>query len=156
MQAAPDRARRVRYTAFSALAALVADIAASCLFTVETGQFAVVTQFGNPLRIVKTAGLHIKYPYPVQSVTKFDGRLFLLVPPPSEFLTLGKKNVVASAFILWRIAELQRFMQTVFDKNGAESRLSDRLFAELGAARGAAPLAACVSTAPGEYRAEAI
>jgi membrane protease subunit HflC len=153
---APDRTRRVKSAAFLALAALAAGLAAICLFTVEAGQFAVVTQFGNPVRVVKTAGLHIKYPYPVQSVTKFDGRLFLLVSPPSEFLTLGKKNVVASAFILWRIAEPQRFMQTVFDKNGAESRLSDLLFAELGAALGAAPLAAFVSTAPGQYRAEAI
>jgi membrane protease subunit HflC len=47
-------------------------------------------------------------------------------------------------------------MQTVFDRSGAESRLADLLFAELGAALGAAPLAAFVSTVPGEYRAEGI
>src|SRR5207247_2363016 len=39
---------------------------------------------------------------------------------------------------------------------GAESRLGDILFAELGAALGGAPFSAFVSTAPGGYRAEAI
>ena len=47
-------------------------------------------------------------------------------------------------------------MQTVFDRVGAESRLADILFSELGAALGGAPFPAFVSTAPGEYRAEAV
>src|SRR5439155_5247716 len=85
-----------------------------------------------------------------------DRRLFVLVPPPREFLTLGKKSIVASGFIVWRIADPRRFMQTVFDRSGAESRLGDILFAELGAALGGAPFSAFVSTAPGEYRAEEV
>jgi membrane protease subunit HflC len=153
---ATGRTRRLRYAALIALVVLAAGIASICLFTVEAGEVAVVTQFGNPVRVVKTPGLHVKYPSPIQSITRFDSRLFLLVAPPSEFLTSGKKNVVASGFILWRIADAQKFMQTVFDRNGAESRLRDILFAELGAALGGAPFSAFVSTVPGEYRAEAI
>jgi modulator of FtsH protease HflC len=156
VQTATGRRRRVRYAALIALVAFAAGTASICLFTVEAGEFAVVTQFGNPLRVVKTPGLHVKYPFPIQSVTRFDSRLFLLVAPPSEFLTSGKKNVVASGFILWRIAEPRKFMQTVFDRLGAESRLRDILFAELGAALGGAPFSAFVSTVPGEYHAEAI
>jgi membrane protease subunit HflC len=153
---ATGRTRRIRYAALIALVALAAGTTSICLFTVGMGEVAVVTQFGNPVRVVKTPGLHVKYPSPIQSITTFDSRLFLLIAPPSEFLTSGKKNVVASGFILWRIAEPQKFMQTVFDRNGAESRLRDILFAELGAALGGAPFRAFVSTVPGEYRAEAI
>jgi modulator of FtsH protease HflC len=156
VQMATGRTRRIRYAALIALVALAAGTISICLFTVGMGEVAVVTQFGNPVRVVKTPGLHVKYPSPIQSITTFDSRLFLLVAPPSEFLTSGKKNVVASGFILWRIAEPQKFMQTVFDRNGAESRLRDILFAELGAALGGAPFRAFVSTVPGEYRAEAI
>src|SRR5947209_11834170 len=47
-------------------------------------------------------------------------------------------------------------MRTVVDRVGAESRLGDILFAELGGALGGAPFTAFVSTAPGEYRAEAL
>lgn len=124
------------------------------LFSVDTGEFAVVTQFGNPVRVITTPGLKLKYPAPIQSVSRFDRRLSILVPPSREFLTLGKRSVAASGFVLWRIHDPRKFMQTVFDKTGAESRLSDILFAELGAALGGAPLSAFVSTAPGEYRAE--
>jgi membrane protease subunit HflC len=116
----------------------------------------VVTQFGDPVRVVTTPGLHVKLPYPFQNVTRFDSRLFVLAPPPTEFLTMAKRNVVASGFILWRIADPRKFLQTVFDRSGAESRLTDILFAELGAAFGSAPLSAFVSTTPGEYRAEDI
>jgi len=153
---APEARPSVKLLALAALVALTLGGAALSVFTVAADQVAVVTQFGNPVRVVTTPGLHLKYPYPAQSVTAFDRRLFVLVPPPSEFLTLGKRNVVASGVIVWRIKDARRFMQTVFDRSGAESRLSDVLFAELGAALGRAPLGAFVSVVPGEYRAEAI
>lgn len=137
-----------------ALAAFALVLVRLCFFTVDASEYAVVTEFGDPVQVIKTPGLNFKYPY--QSVTKFDNRLFILVPPLSEFLTREKTNVVASSAILWRIADPKKFLQTVFDKNGAESRLSDILFAQLGAALGRTPLAAFVSINPGEYQAEAI
>jgi membrane protease subunit HflC len=137
-------------------AVLVAGLGGLSLFVVRVGELAVVTQFGRPVRVVRDPGLYVKAPYPFQSVTTYDGRLFALVPAPREFLTLGKRTVVASGVILWRIADPRQFMQTVFDRTGAESRLGDILFAELGGALGGAPFSAFVSTAPGEYRAEDI
>jgi membrane protease subunit HflC len=139
-----------------AAGALVGGLAALSLFVVRSGELAVITQFGKPVRVLREPGLYMKVPYPLQSVTSFDGRLFALVPPPREFLTLGKRTVVASGVILWRIADPRQFMQTVFDRIGAESRLGDILFAELGGALGGAPFSAFVSMAPGEYRAEDI
>ena len=138
------------------LAVVGLGLAALCLFTVGERQFVVVTQFGRPVRVEATPGLKLKLPAPFQTVTRFDRRLFALVPAPREFLTLGKQSVVATGAILWRVHDPEKFMQTVFDRVGAESRLGDILFAELGAALGGAPLAAFVSTAPGEYRAEAV
>jgi len=138
------------------LAILGLGFASLCLFTVGEGEFAVVAQFGRPVRVEPTPGLKLKLPAPFQTVTRFDRRLFALIPSPREFLTLGKQNVVATGFILWRVHDPEKFMQTVFDRVGAESRLSDILFAELGAALGGAPFAAFVSTVPGEYRAEAV
>src|ERR1700730_5026230 len=148
--------RGVKFLAILGLGALLVGLASMCLFTVSEGEFAVVTQFGRPVRVESTPGLKLKLPAPLQTVTRFDRRLFAIVPSPREFLTLGKQNVLATGFILWRIHDPEKFMQTVFDRVGAESRLGDILFAELGAALGGAPLAAFVSTAPGEYRAEAV
>src|SRR6266705_3412172 len=138
------------------LAILGLGFASLCLFTVGEREFAVVAQFGRPVRVESTPGLKFKLPAPFQTVTRFDRRLFALIPSPREFLTLGKQNVVATGLILWRVHDPEKFMQTVFDRVGAESRLSDILFAELGAALGGAPFAAFVSTVPGAYRAEAV
>lgn len=136
------------------LAACVALLGMLCLFTVNASEYAVVMAFGDPVRVIKTPGLQVKYPY--QNVTKLDNRLFVLVPSLSEFLTLEKTNVVASSALLWRIADPKKFLQTVFDRNGAASRLNDILFAELGAAIGRNPLTAFVSTEPDTYQTEAI
>jgi modulator of FtsH protease HflC len=153
MVAAFSIARGVK---FLAILGVGVGLAALCLFTVGEGEYAVVTQFGRPVRVESTPGLKLKLPAPFQTVTRFDRRLFVLVPSPREFLTLGKQNVVATGFILWRVHDPEKFMQTVFDRVGAESRLGDILFAELGAALGGAPFAAFVSTVPGEYRAETV
>jgi modulator of FtsH protease HflC len=125
-----------------------------CFFTVDSAEYAVVTQFGRPVQVVTEPGLGVKLPY--QSVNKFDNRLFVYAPPVSEFLTLEKTAVVASGAILWRIAAPRKFFETVFDRVGAEARLSDILFAELGAAIGRSPLEAFVSTQQGAYRADAV
>src|SRR5215510_15930811 len=148
--------RFARGVKFLAILGVGVGLAALCLFTVGEGEYAVVTQFGRPVRVESTPGLKLKLPAPFQAVTRFDRRLFVLVPSPREFLTLGKQNVVATGFILWRVHDPEKFMQTVFDRVGAESRLGDILFAELGAALGGAPFAAFVSTVPGEYRAETV
>ena len=148
--------RFARGVKFLAILGVGVGLVALCLFTVGEGEYAVVTQFGRPVRVESTPGLKLKLPAPFQAVTRFDRRLFVLVPSPREFLTLGKQNVVATGFILWRVHDPEKFMQTVFDRAGAESRLGDILFAELGAALGGAPFAAFVSTVPGEYRAETV
>ena len=96
-----------------------------CFFSVDTAEYAVVTQFGRPVQVITEPGLGVKLPY--QSVNKFDNRLFVYAPPPSEFLTLEKTAVAASGVILWRIAEPRKFFETVFDRVGAEARLSDIL-----------------------------
>jgi modulator of FtsH protease HflC len=63
-------------------------------------------------------------------------------------LTSEKAQVVAAGTVLWRVGSPRKYFVTVFDRSGAESRLGDVLFAELGAAIGRNPLAAFVSFDP--------
>ena len=149
-----DGKGRVRAVVLLGVAVCVTFLGSLCFFTVDASEYAVVTAFGNPIRVIKTPGLKLKHPY--HSVTRFDNRLFILVPPVGEFLTLEKTNVIAASAVLWRVADPQKFLQTVFDRSGAASRLSDILFAALGAAIGQHPLTAFVSTDPEGYRAGAI
>jgi membrane protease subunit HflC len=148
----PRRSRRVRTLLLTAGAATA--LIPLCLFTVDTAEYAVVTQFGAPVQVLREPGLGFKLPY--QNVDRFDKRLFVYAPPLSEFLTLEKTAVVASVAILWRILEPRKFFETVFDRLGAQARLSDIVFAELGAAIGSTPLDAFVSVEPGAYQADRV
>ena len=45
------------------------------VYTVDTTEYVVVTQFGNPVRVIEDAGLQIKLPDPIQSVRRLDKRV---------------------------------------------------------------------------------
>jgi membrane protease subunit HflC len=144
----------VRKLAWIAALGFVVALGRLCLFSVDSAEYDIVTDFGKPTQVITTPGLHVKYPY--QSVRTFDHRLFVYPSPASEFLTLEKTPVVAAGTVLWRVADPRKFFETVFDKTGAESRLGDIVFAELGAAVGRNPLTAFVSMGAAAYRAERI
>jgi membrane protease subunit HflC len=133
---------------------LIAAVPSLCVFTVDSADYAIVTDFGKPTQVVTVPGLGFKHP--LQSVWRFDRRLFVYASPPSEFLSIEKTPVVASGTILWRVADPKRYFETVIDRRGAESRLGDILSAELGAAIGSNRLVAFVSTDAAVYRADAI
>jgi membrane protease subunit HflC len=119
-------------------------------FTVDETQFAIVTLFGRPVRTISQAGLHVKWPW--QSLLTFEKRLLIYNPRPSEFLTRDKKNVVVDNYVCWRIADPNRFLQTVNDTTGAEMRLHDTVWAAAAAALGSTDLSALVSVHPEELK----
>ena len=82
-------------------------------YTTRETEFALITQFGRPVRTVVNAGLHVKWPF--QSILRFDRRLRVYNPPPSEFLTRDKKNLVIENYVAWRIEDPDRFVKSVGD-----------------------------------------
>ena len=132
-----------------ALAVLVAVIW-TCCFKVRESESVIVTLFGRPLRTLDTAGLAIKWPW--EGIFRFDKRVRLYDPTPSEFLTQDKKNIVVQSFVAWRIAQPQQFLVAVRDTLGAEMRLRDVLWSELSSRLGVTPLAVLLSTKPEEMK----
>ncbi len=107
---------------------------------VDVTETVVITQFGKPVRVVTDAGLVVKWPDPIQIVMRLDKRLQGLDSGLGEYLTSDKKNLVLSYFILWRIVDPMKFIQTVIGMRLAERRLSDRVNSELGVTIGTYPL----------------
>jgi len=106
------------------------------IFSVDTTEYAVITQFGNPVRTILEPGLKFKLPEPVQSIHRFDNRLQIYEAGELELLTRDKKSVVVDHYGMWRIKDPITYMKTVKDKIGAEARLSDTFSSSLGVAMG--------------------
>ena len=105
-------------------------------FQVDTTEDAIVTQFGQPVRVITEPGLYAKLPDPVQSVVKVNKQLQVYNLPRTEFLTADKKNIVAEAYATWQVTDALAFLKTVRDLRGADTRLNDIIKSELGGALG--------------------
>jgi modulator of FtsH protease HflC len=122
---------------------VVAALVRSLVFVDET-EVVIITQFGRPVRTLETAGLALKAPY--QSAWRVDRRLQLYNPLPAEFLTSEKKNLDLEVFVAWRVADAEKFLQSVTDFTGAQVRIHDVVFSELAAAVGKTSLDTIVTT----------
>jgi modulator of FtsH protease HflC len=140
-----------------------AILARMCLFTVDRTEFVYVTQFG---RLIDTydgadddeAGLHLQWPWPIQTVQRLDRRLQAFELPAAEFLTRDRKGntidktLTLDAYVCWRIAptpaSVDRFVRTVGSSDRARALLGQRISSELGAAVGQMQLDDLISTEP--------
>ena len=114
-------------------------------FQVDATEYAIVTQFGNPVRTITAPGLNVKLPDPVQSVVRINNQLRIYNLPQTEFLTADKKNIVLEAYATWQVEDALLFFQTVSDPIGAETQLADIVASELGAALGQVELGELVT-----------
>ena len=101
------------------------------LFTVTEVEQAVVTQFGEPVRVITEPGLHFKLPAPVQKVTYFDKRLLDYDANPDPIYTKDKKILLLDNYARWRIVEPLVFMKALRTVDEATARLDDIVFSEL-------------------------
>lgn len=115
-------------------------------FQIDQTEYAVVTQFGKPVRAIKSPGLYAKLPDPLQSVQRYDNRIMVFLPYQAEFLTRDKKNIVTEYYPVWKISDPVMFMKTVRDTMGARDRLADIISSELGVALGRYNLSDLVTT----------
>jgi membrane protease subunit HflC len=123
-------------------------IAASGLvfYQVDEREYVVITQFGDPIKAIKEAGLNWKWPDPIQSVNRYNNRLMTYEMGETEYLTEDKKNVMVDAYVVWEIDDPIKFMKTVKNRLGAETRLADILSSEIGISLGKYDLSSLIAT----------
>jgi membrane protease subunit HflC len=103
------------------VAAIVAD---SSLFTVSQTEQALVTQFGQPVRVIEQPGLHAKLPL-MQTVIFFDRRLLDYEVPPEEVILGGQRRLIVDGFARFRIVDPLRYYQAVgIGEEGIRARLN--------------------------------
>jgi membrane protease subunit HflC len=84
----------------------------SSLFVVEEGEYKVVLQFGEAVRIHSEPGLYAKIPFveDTKSLPKFQ---MIYDSKPTPILTKDKKPIIVDNYTVWRIVEPFEFLRTV-------------------------------------------
>ncbi len=104
--------------------AVAAVVLSGSLYEVNQTEQAIVLQFGEPVRLVKDAGLKIKLPL-IQNVVYYDTRLLNLDPPAQEIVLNDKKRLDVDSFTRYRIVDPLKFYQTVRTETQARSKLEE-------------------------------
>ncbi len=106
----------------------------TCTFKVRFNEQAIVTTFGNAgdNSNVTSAGLHFKWPYPIQSVRKFDTRTRVLETRIENVVTKDNQLVTVQLFLTWNIEDVLRYYRSSGNDREAADRLTDRLRSNLG------------------------
>jgi len=110
---------------------LIAILGLSTVFTIDETRQVVILQFGEPVRIIKTPGLHFKLPAPLQVAQRFDDRLLEYDVSPEEILSKDKKSLIVDNYVRWRIIDPLLFLQTVQTEAIAKTRIDDIVYSEL-------------------------
>ncbi len=86
--------------------------AASALFTVGQTEQVLITQFGQPIRVIATPGLHVKVPF-IQTVISFDRRLLDYSTPGEEVILSDQRRLIVDSFTRFHITDPLQYYQAV-------------------------------------------
>ena len=99
-------------------------IGLASLFTVDQTEQVLITQFGQPVRVVTKPGLHAKVPF-IQTVIPFDRRLLDYESPSEEVILADQRRLIVDSFARFRITNVLSYFQAVGAQEvGIQARLN--------------------------------
>ncbi|MDP8235390.1 MAG: protease modulator HflC [Candidatus Erginobacter occultus] len=128
--------------------ALIAALIALSVFQVSEGEIAIVTRFGDPVRIVREAGPHRKRPGFLEKVNRLDRRIQVFKPRPIQLMLKDQDPLIVTCYVSWRISDPLLFFQSLGTPELAELKLGDMVNARLGSVLGDYGLSQLINTDP--------
>lgn len=143
-------------------------LVSSALFTVDRAEYVYLTQFGRHVATYDgrtDAGLHLKWPWPIQSLVRYDNRLQFFDLRESELLTKDvqrgtvDKPIMVGAYVCWKIAGkesghdgVDQFVRAVSKPEMARNILEQRIISQLGAHISELSLDELITIAPNQKK----
>jgi membrane protease subunit HflC len=100
------------------------------LYVIDEGEQAVVVQMGRLVNVVTEAGLHVKIPF-IEEVVRYPKRIMAWDGEQKSMPTREKQYIWVDAIARWRIADPQKFYESVSTINGAYSKLAEVIDSEV-------------------------
>lgn len=91
---------------------LVIAVMGGCFVVTEQNEYTIVKQFGAVVKVVDKPGLSLKVPF-LQSTSTLPKTEMLYDLAVSDVITSDKKSMVADSFVLWRISDPLKFIQSL-------------------------------------------
>lgn len=89
--------------------------------------FSQVTALYQPLHNPEDAGLHFKWPWPIQQIVRYDSRINVMEDPEQEIPTKDKQNVLVNMYCAWRIADPKEFNKVAGTFSQGQDTITARL-----------------------------
>jgi membrane protease subunit HflC len=106
------------------LLVVVAVIMDLSFFTVSQTEIVLITQLGQPVRVIETPGLHAKIPF-VQTAIPFDRRLLDYDAPQEEVILGDQRRLKVDSFTRYKITNPLEYYQSVGPtEDGIRARLN--------------------------------
>jgi membrane protease subunit HflC len=120
-----DRFMKTQIIIRSLIGALVGTLMLFVMLTfqVRQNERVVLTRFGRPVSVLVEPGLYVKWPWPVETVNRFDARLDFYDARISEALTRDKRNVIIPVYVAWRVDDPLKFLQSLGTAENARNKL---------------------------------
>ena len=83
-----------------------------CFVVTQQNEYTIVRQFGAVVKVVDEPGLSLKLPF-IQTTSTLPKTEMLYDLAVSDVITSDKKSMVADSFVLWRIEDPLKFIQTL-------------------------------------------
>ncbi len=102
-------------------------------FQVNYDQSVIITTFGKatPEDVINSegndAGLHFKWPWPIQKTISFDRRISVLNDRLEQQETKDKQVVILKTYVTWKINNPLDFYRSLKNAEGGERFLKERL-----------------------------
>ncbi|HRX85890.1 MAG TPA: SPFH domain-containing protein [Phycisphaerae bacterium] len=123
-------------TIIAAIILVVVLAAWACTFQVRSTEVAILKTFGEaqkePITVDENdrsffAGLHFKWPTPIQTVAKYDRRLRLLEDRIDETPTEDDRQIIVTTFTAWTISDPYKFHTQYRTVEEGETNLRNRI-----------------------------
>ncbi|WP_226654531.1 protease modulator HflC [Pseudalkalibacillus hwajinpoensis] len=99
----------------------------STLFVVKEGEYKVIRQFGDVVKIETEPGLKVKVPF-IQSITTLPKYQMLYDVNPEEITTKDKKRMTVDNYAVWSVSDPQDMISNARTIENAEAKMGEFIF----------------------------
>lgn len=126
----PKKSNAGKFIGIAVVVILILIFIDSCFVITEQDEHTLIKQFGKVERIISEPGVTFKMPF-IQTADTLPKSILIYDLQPSDVITMDKKTMVCDSYVLWRITNPQRFIQTLNSITYAEERINTTVYNSL-------------------------